>query len=137
MNKSDALVAIRKEIMQDALQMQLEPELLGLNYVDMIPEFKADEYVDISISGSDVFPEFNEGGNVSYVGLDFGKRTFRYNVYRAVGNRLSEAFIQDSIYAAEVVSKVPTLQAQAVAKNVEKDIWQIPQIGRASCRERV
>ena len=115
--------AIRAKIYSGQLREQLEPELIAMNYVDVINGFADGEsWEDVEIGGATV-SDYVEGEEIDFKGLEIGTRTFTINQYVNSGHFVTAKFAQDSYLAAQIMAKVPALEARAIAADSEQKIF--------------
>jgi hypothetical protein len=115
--------AIRAKIYSGQLREQLEPELIAMNYVDVINGFTdGEKWEDVEIGGATV-SDYAEGEEIDFKGLEIGTRTFQINQYVNSGHFVTAKFAQDSYLAAQIMAKVPALEARAIAADLETKIF--------------
>ena len=115
--------AIRARIYSGQLREQLEPELIAMNYVDVINGFTdGDNWEDVEIGGATV-SDYHEGEEIDFKGLEISTRTFSINQYVNSGHFVTAKFAQDSYLAAQIMAKVPALEARAIAADLEQKIF--------------
>ena len=115
--------AIRARIYSGQLREQLEPELVAMNYVDVINGFTdGDNWEDVEIGGATV-SDYHEGEEIDFKGLEISTRTFNINQYVNSGHFVTAKFAQDSYLAAQIMAKVPGLEARAIAADIEQKIF--------------
>lgn len=115
----------RAVIYSGVLREQLEPELIAMNYVDVITSFPdGDKWEDVEMGGATV-SDYHEGEEIDFKGLDFGTRTFEINEYVNSGHYITAKFSQDSYLASQIMAKVPALEARAIAADLEQKIFNL------------
>ena len=115
--------AIRAKIYSGQLREQLEPELIAMNYVDVINGFTdGEKWEDVEIGGATV-SDYHEGEEIDFKGLEIGTREFEINQYVNSGHFVTAKFAQDSYLAAQIMAKVPALEARAIAADLEQKIF--------------
>lgn len=115
--------AIRARIYSGQLREQLEPELIAMNYVDVINGFTdGEKWEDVEIGGATV-SDYAEGEEIDFKGLEIGTREFVINQYVNSGHFVTAKFAQDSYLAAQIMAKVPALEARAIAADLEQKIF--------------
>ena len=123
--KSNA-AAIKAVIYSGQLRAQLEPELIAMNYVDMITDFPdGDSWEDLEI-GNAVVHDYAEDKDVVFDGLEIGTRRFEINNYIQSGHYITEKFIQDSYLSAQIMAKIAPLEARAIYADIEQKILALP-----------
>lgn len=121
-NSRDGAAVIRAKIYSGVLREQLEPELAAMNYVDVISSFPdGDKWEDVEMGNATV-TDYHEGEEIDFKGLDFGTRTFEINEYVNSGHYITAKFMQDSYLSSQIMSKVPALEARAIAADLEQKI---------------
>jgi hypothetical protein len=127
-NTQNSKAAIKGIIYSGALKALLEPELIGMNYVDMITDFTdGDTYQEIEM-GSANYHEYEEGTPVKYDSIDFGVRTFTINHYATSGHIVTAKFYQDSHLANQIQAAIPSKEARALAAKIEKEIFELHKV---------
>ena len=117
--------AIRARIYSGQLREQLEPELIAMNYVDVISGFTdGEKWEDVEIGGATV-SDYAEGEEIDFKGLEIGTREFQINQYVNSGHFVTAKFAQDSYLAAQIMAKVPALEARAIAADLETKIFKM------------
>lgn len=120
--KSNA-AAIRATIYSGILREALEPELIAMNYVDVISSFPdGDKWQDVEM-GTATVSDYHEGEEIDYKGLDISTRDFEINEYVNSGHYVTAKFAQDSYLANQIMAKVPALEARAIAADLEQKIF--------------
>ena len=116
---------IRAKIYSGILREQLEPELIAMNYVDVITSFPdGDKWEDVEMGAATV-TDYHEGEEIDFKGLDFATRTFEINEYVNSGHYVTAKFAQDSYLASQIMAKVPALEARAIAADLEQKIFNL------------
>lgn len=124
-NTENMRPAIRARIYSGQLREALEPELIAMNYVDVINGFADGEnWEDVEIGGATV-SDYHEGEEIDFRGLDISTRTFNINQYVNSGHFVTAKFAQDSYLAAQIMAKVPALEARAIAADLEQKIFKM------------
>lgn len=122
-NTQNSQAAIRALVYSGMLREALEPELIAMNYVDVITDFPdGDKWQDVEM-GSATVSDFEEGGEIDYKGIEFATREFEINEYINSGHYITAKFSQDSYLAAQIMAKVPALEARAIAADLEQKIF--------------
>lgn len=122
-NTQNARAAIQGVIYSGALKALVEPDLIAMNYVDVIPDFATgDVYREVEMGNAN-YREYTEGSPVQFDAFDFGERNFEINHYATSGHVVTAKFYQDSLYAAQIASSVPQKEARALAKKLEREIF--------------
>lgn len=122
-NTQNNSAAIRATIYSGVLRTQLEPELIAMNYVDVIRDFPdGDKWQDVEI-GSATIHDYVEGTDVTFDGLAIGTRDFEINRYLYSGHFITEKFSQDAYLAAQIAAKIPAIESRAIMAKLEKDIF--------------
>lgn len=121
-NTRDNAAAIKATIYSGQLREQLEPDLIAMNYVDMITDFPDGEsWQDVEV-GNAVVHDYVEGSDVVFDGLEIGTRTFEINNYVQSGHYITEKFVQDSYLSSQIMAKVAPLEARAIYADIETKI---------------
>lgn len=124
-NSQNSKAVIRAMVYSGILREELEPELIALNYVDQITSFPdGDKWEDVEM-GSATVTDYHEGEEIDFKGLDFATRTFEINEYVNSGHYVTAKFAQDSYLAAQIMAKVPSLEARAIAADLEQKIFDL------------
>lgn len=124
-NTRDNQAAIRAIVYSGMLREQLEPELIAMNYVDVINSFPdGDKWQDLEL-GSATVTDYAEGEEIDFKGIEIGTREFEINNYVNSGHYVTEKFAQDSYLAAQIMAKVPSLEARAIAADLEQKIFKL------------
>ena len=114
--------AIRATIYSGILREALEPELVAMNYVDVINSFPdGDKWQDVEM-GTATVSDYHEGEEIDFKGLDISTRDFEINEYVNSGHYVTAKFAQDSYLANQIMAKVPALEARAIAADLEQKI---------------
>lgn len=131
-NTRDNAAAIKATIYSGQLRAQLEPELIAMNYVDMITDFPDGEsWEDLEI-GNAVVHDYVEDKDVVFDGLEIGTRRFEINNYIQSGHYITEKFIQDSYLSSQIMAKVAPLEARAIYADIEQKILALPLTGQTA-----
>lgn len=121
-NTRNMSAAIRAKIYSGQLREQLEPELTAINYVDMVNGFTdGEKWEDVEIGNATV-SDYHEGEEIDFRGLDIGTRTFEINQYVNSGHFVTAKFAQDAYLAAQIMAKIPALEARAISADLETKI---------------
>lgn len=121
-NTVNSRAAIRATIYSGMLREALEPELIAMNYVDVIKDFPdGDKWQDVEIGNATV-TDYAEGEEIDFKGLEIGTRDFEINHYVNSGHYVTAKFAQDSYLASQIMAKVPALEARAIAADLEQKI---------------
>jgi hypothetical protein len=124
-NSQNSKAVIRAKIYSCILREQLEPELIAMNYVDVINSFPdGDKWEDVEMGAATV-TDYHEGEEIDFKGLDFATRTFEINEYVNSGHYVTAKFSQDSYLASQIMAKVPALEARAIAADLEQKIFNL------------
>lgn len=124
-NSLNMKAAIRAKIYSGQIREQLEPELNAMKYVDQVNGFTDGEtWEDVEIGGATV-SDYHEGEEIDFRGLEIGTRTFKINQYVNSGHYVTAKFAQDSYLAAQIMAKVPALEARAIAADLETKILKL------------
>lgn len=124
-NSQNSQAVIRALVYSGMLREQLEPELIAMNYVDVITDFPdGDKWQDVEMGAATV-SDFVEGGEIDYKGLEFATREFEINEYVNSGHYVTAKFSQDSYLASQIMAKVPSLEARAIAADLEEKILKL------------
>ena len=124
-NTRDNAAAIRAKIYSGQLREALEPDLIAMNYVDVITDFPdGDKWEDVEIGNATV-SDYHEGETIDYKGLEIGTRDFEINEYVNSGHYVTAKFSQDSYLAAQIMAKVPSLEARAIYADLEEKIFKL------------
>jgi hypothetical protein len=127
-NTQNSKAAIKGVIYSGALRALMEPELIGMNYVDMITDFtEGDLYREVEMGNAN-YREYKEGDQVVYDAFEFGQRDFEINHYATSGHIVTAKFYQDSGYAAQIAAAVPGKEARALSAKIEKEIFQLHRV---------
>lgn len=119
---SSMSAAVKAKIYSGVLRSQLEPELLAMNYVDVITSFPdGDSWEDVEIGSAHVH-DYKENSEVLFDGLEIGTREFTINNYVQSGHFVTAKFVQDSYLAAQIMAKIGPLQARAIYADLESKI---------------
>lgn len=125
-NTRDNAAAIKAVLYSGQLRAQLEPELIAMNYIDMITDFPDGEsWEDLEI-GNAVVHDYAEDKDVVFDGLEIGTRRFEINNYIQSGHYITEKFIQDSYLSSQIMAKVAPLEARAIYADLEQKILALP-----------
>lgn len=125
-NTRDNAAAIKATIYSGQLRAQLEPELIAMNYVDMITDFPDGEsWEDLEI-GNAIVHDYAEDKDVVFDGLEIGTRRFEINNYIQSGHYVTEKFVQDSYLSAQIMAKIAPLEARAIYADLEQKILALP-----------
>lgn len=131
-NTRDNAAAIKAVLYSGQLRAQLEPDLIAMNYVDMITDFpEGESWEDLEI-GNAVVHDYVEDKDAVFDGLEIGTRTFRINNYIQSGHYITEKFIQDSYLSAQIMAKVAPLEARAIYADLEQKILALPNSGQTT-----
>lgn len=124
-NTQNSQAVIRAKIYSGILREQLEPELIAMNYVDVISSFPdGDKWEDVEMGNATV-TDYHEGEEIDFKGLEFATRTFEINEYVNSGHYVTAKFAQDSYLASQIMAKVPASEAQAIAADLEQKIFNL------------
>lgn len=131
-NTNDNAVAIKAKIYSGQLRAQLEPDLIAMNYVDMITDFPDGEYWEDLEVGNAVVHDYEEDKDVVFDGLELGSRTFRINNYIQSGHYITNKFIQDSYLSAQIMAKIAPLEARAIYAYIEQKVLAMANTGQTT-----
>lgn len=124
-NSQNSQAVIRATVYSGMLREALEPELMDMNYVDMITDFPdGDKWQDVEMGNATV-SDYAEGEEIDFKGLEFGTRDFEINEYVNSGHYVTAKFAQDSYLASQIMAKVPALEARAIAADLETKILKL------------
>ena len=124
-NTQNSSAVIRARIYSGMLREELEPELIAMNYVDMINSFPdGDKWQDVEMGNATV-SDYAEGEEIDFKGLEFRTRDFEINEYVNSGHYVTAKFAQDSYLASQIMAKVPALEARAIAQDLEAKILKL------------
>lgn len=124
-NTQNSSAVIRARIYSGMLREELEPELMAINYVDMINSFPdGDKWQDVEM-GSATVSDYHEGEEIDFRGLEFSTRDFEINEYVNSGHYVTAKFAQDSYLASQIMAKVPALEARAISQDLEEKILKL------------
>lgn len=124
-NSQNMKAATRAIVYSGMLREALEPELTAINYVDMITSFPdGDKWQDVEI-GNATISDYAEGEEIDFKGLEIATRDFEINEYVNSGHYVTAKFAQDSYLAAQIMAKVPALEARAIAADLEQKILKL------------
>lgn len=124
-NSQNSQAVIRAKIYSGMLREALEPELIAMGYVDMITDFPdGDKWEDVEMGNATV-SDYREGEEIDFKGIEFGTREFEINEYVNSGHYVTAKFAQDSYLAAQIMAKVPALEARAIAADLEQKIFKL------------
>jgi hypothetical protein len=124
-NSQNSTAVIRATIYSGMLREQLEPELIAMNYVDVISSFPdGDKWEDVEMGAATV-SDYHEGEEIDFKGLEFATRTFEINEYVNSGHYVTAKFAQDSYLASQIMAKVPALEARAIAADLEQKVFDL------------
>lgn len=122
-NTQNSQATIRAIVYSGMLREALEPDLIAMNYVDVINSFPdGDKWQDVEM-GEATVSDYAEGEAIDYKGIEFGTRDFEINNYVQSGHFVTAKFAQDSYLANQIMAKVPGLEARAIACDLETKIW--------------
>ena len=124
-NTKDNAAAIKAEVYSAVLREALEPELVAMNYVDVITSFPdGEKWQDVEIGGATV-SDYHEGEEIDFNGLDIKTREFEINEYVNSGHYVTAKFMQDSYLASQIMAKVSGIEARAIAADLEEKIFKL------------
>ena len=117
--------AIKALVYSEIMREALEPELMAMNYVNVLTNFPDGEsWQDVEIGSASV-EDYAEGDDVSFKGLDIGTRTFTINKYKQSGHFVTAKFAQDSYLASQIAAAIPRKEANAIYAELEANIFQL------------
>ena len=124
-NTQNSQAVIRALVYSGMLREALEPELMAMNYVDEITDFPdGDKWQEVEMSGATV-SDYHEGEEIDYKNIEFGTREFEINEYVNSGHNVTAKFAQDSYLAAQIMAKIPSLEANAIMADLETKILKL------------
>lgn len=124
-NTRNHQAAIRATVYSGMLREALEPELIAMNYVDVITDFPdGEKWQDVEIGNATV-SDYHEGEEIDYKGLEIGTREFEINEYVNSGHYVTAKFSQDSYLAAQIMAQIPSREARAIAADLEQKIFKL------------
>lgn len=124
-NTRNQQAAVRATIYSGMLREQLEPELIAMNYVDVITDFPdGDKWQDVEMGNATV-SDYHEGEEIDYKSLEIGTRDFEINEYVNSGHHVTAKFAQDSYLAAQIMAKIPGIEARAIMADLETKIFKL------------
>lgn len=124
-NTRNHQAAIRALVYSGMLREALEPELIAMNYVDVITDFPdGEKWQDVEMGNATV-SDYHEGEAIDYKGLEIGTREFEINEYVNSGHYVTAKFAQDSYLASQIMAKIPALEARAIAADLEQKIFKL------------
>ena len=124
-NTQNSQAAIRALVYSGMLREALEPELMAINYVDEITDFPdGDKFQEVEMSGATV-SDYHEGEEIDFKNIEFGTRDFEINEYVNSGHHVTAKFAQDSYLSAQIMAKIPALEARAISADLEAKILKL------------
>lgn len=124
-NTQNSQAVIRALVYSGMLREALEPELMAMNYVDEITDFPdGDKWQEVEMSGATV-SDYHEGEDIDFKNIEFGTREFEINEYVNSGHHVTAKFAQDSYLAAQIMAKIPGVEARAIAADLEAKILKL------------
>lgn len=124
-NSENMKAAQRAVVYSGMLREALEPELTAINYVDMITSFPdGDKWQDVEIGNATV-SDYKEGEEIDFKGLEIGTRDFEINEYVNSGHYVTAKFAQDSYLSAQIMARIPGIEARAIAADLEQKILKL------------
>ena len=124
-NTQNSQAVIRALVYSGMLREALEPELMAMNYVDEITDFPdGDKWQEVEMSGATV-SDYHEGEEIDFKNIEFGTREFEINEYVNSGHNVTAKFAQDSYLASQIMAKIPSLEARAIAADLETKILKL------------
>jgi hypothetical protein len=121
-NTADNAAAIKAKIYSGQLREQLQPMLNAMNFVDEIKDFPdGDSWEDVEMGNATV-RDYTENSKLVYDGIEITTRQFVITDYISSAHKVSEKFLQDSYLSAQVMAKVPGLEARAIYSDLEQKI---------------
>lgn len=114
---------IRDQLWQSQLEETLFEHLMGFSALTRQLEFGDGNELILPSLGVPTVRSQPESAPTVYDALDSGEISIRMNSPIAVGNKISEVLQEDSAWAADMLAKVPMLQAQALMEYIEADMF--------------
>jgi hypothetical protein len=110
---------IRSQLWSTELKEMLEFDLMGMKYVEMIPQFTDGDLINIPSIGQAEVNDYVEDNPVNYTSMDTGNFQFSIDQYKQSGTYITNKMKQDSYKAAELISKFVPKQHRAIMAAME------------------
>ena len=123
---------IRANLWSAQIKEQLEDDLIGTKYIDMITDFPDGDTWNIPTIGQAEVNDYEEGQAIKYTAMDTGNFTFSITEYKQSATYIYKKFMQDSFYMSRLVSSFVPKQARALAKAMEVDVLSIGPDGQTA-----
>lgn len=114
---------IRSELWQAQLEEILHEHLMGFSGLVRQLDFPDGNQFTMPSIGTPVTRDLPESSEVIFDSLDSGEVSITMNAPIVAANKLTEVLLEDSLWAQELLSAIPTEQAIAIMERVETDIF--------------
>lgn len=112
---------IRSELWQRQLEEILHEQLLGTPFVRQI-DFPDGSAMTFPSMGSAVVRDLPENSEVTFDAVDTTEQQMTLNDPVVAANSISEILLEDSMWASDMLSKIPQEQATAIMERFETDV---------------
>jgi hypothetical protein len=120
-NKANTSALIRSELWQRQLEETLHEMLIGTPFVRQLDFPDGDSFTMPSIGTATVrtLPEDTE---VTFDALDTGEQSFTLQDPVVAATSVSEVWLEDSLWSADLLSSIPVEHATAIMERFESDV---------------
>ena len=112
---------IRSELWQQQLEEILHELLTGTPFVRQV-DFPDGSAFTMPSLGTALVRDLPEGTEVTFDALDTGETTITMNDPVVAANSVSRVLMEDSMWASDLMSTIPTEQAAAIMERFETDV---------------
>lgn len=122
-NTGNSQALIRQEIYQAELEEILHERLMGIQSIVRDVPFPDGNILTMPSISTPVVRDLPEGTEIVYDTLDSGQVSIRLNAPISSANKVTAVFREDSFWANEMISSIPSEQSVAIMERVETDVF--------------
>jgi hypothetical protein len=123
-NTTNSAALIRSELWQRQLEETLHEKLTGTPYVRQLDFPDGDSFTLPSI-GTATVRNLPEDTEVTFDALDTGEQSFTLQDPVVAATSISEVFLEDSLWSADLLSAVPVEHSAAIMERFESDVFSL------------
>lgn len=118
---SNTQALIRSELWQRQLEENLYEHLTGTPWVRQI-DFPDGESMTFPSIGTSLVRDLPEGTEVTFDAMDVGEQSMTLDEPVVAATSVSEKLMEDSMWSADLLSRIPTEHATAIMERFESDV---------------
>lgn len=113
---------IQSELWHPQMDEIITEAMLGATFYEVLPNFAGEKLTFTSMSEPVVRTRGGEFGEVTFDTLDTGEKSMVKGEEVYSSNRLSKKFLQDAVFAPQMLSQIPSMQARKIMEYLETDM---------------